>query len=416
MKIRLEQLDDWLERELEIGLRPTKTKATKLADDARKSLGEARDFFEDLAKKADGNVATKKDPISYRAARVVSRASREAASSLERIQIPQQVDWDSYKVLRDNLTSTARSLRDSKNNTQREIHGLYLLDMISFSGLLERIAKVGEKISQFLDGDGENLQRAKTLTGIVATVHQTRLELDEKQKEAQELERTREELGSSVKELSTHMDKISSNDTLKQVLEIEKELRRESREFRTDTLTHLQRPLRKLRDLSQRGEITLRSEEREALGEYIQFPYRSFLSRNSGPYLTPILTNLKSALTSGKMGLSHRKTARVVIQLDQLTNTEHLSEKQSTGRSLLAQRQRLLQDPSCKDMYVERRMVFKKIENGKKDEQHAIERLQVAKEKITTLNRRYVELLAQAESKTKQYLSRDVQIERTPSS
>jgi len=412
LKIRIDEYDNWLDKELEKALRPTRSKAGRLSDDARRALDEARSFFEELSRKADGNLATKKDPISYRAARVVGRVAREGVSGIEKIQIPQEVSWDSFKVLRDNLANTARSLRESRNNTQREIHGLYLLDMLSFSGVVERIAKVGEKISNFLEGDGENLQRAKTLTSIVETIHQVGLQLDEKRKESIELERTREGLSSALKHLSIELETITSNDSLKQVLEIEKELRKESREFRTDTLTHLRRPLRKLRDLSQRGEIALRSEEREALGEYIQSPYRSFLSRNSGPYLTPILTNLKSALDSGKMGLSHRKTTRVVVQLDQLTTTEHLAQKQGKGRNLLGQRQRLLHDPTCKNLYLERKIVLKKIDDGKKDELQAMERRHLAEEKINTLNKHFEELLVQAESKTKEYLSRDIQIER----
>src|SRR5207245_3701074 len=161
----------------------------------------------------------------------------------------------------------------------------------ALTGIVKRIAKVVEKTLQLLEGDGEYLQRAKTLTGIVDTIHQNGVQLDEKKKESVELERTRENLSSAVKELSNEMEKITSNDSLKQVLEIEKELRKESREFRTDNQTHLRRPIRKLRELSQRGEIALRSEEREALGEYIQSRYKSFRSLNSEPYLTPILTN-----------------------------------------------------------------------------------------------------------------------------
>ncbi|HZY46656.1 MAG TPA: hypothetical protein VFE96_02560 [Candidatus Bathyarchaeia archaeon] len=412
MKIRIEDYNDWLNSELEKALRPTKNKAGKLSDDTRRAFDEARSFFEDLARKADGNLATKKDPISYRAARVVGRVARDAISNIERIQIPQEVTWDSYKVLRDNLSSTSRTLREQRSNTQREIHGLYLLDMLSFSGIVDRIAKVGEKISQFLEGDGENLQRAKTLTGIVETIRQTRLELEEKEKESAELDRTREAYASTVRELSGEIEKITANNSLRQVLDIEKELRKESREFRTDTLTHLRRPLRKLRDLSQRGEIALRTEEREALGEYIQSPYRSFLSRTSGPYLAPILTSLKSALDSGKLGLSHRKTTRIATQLGQLTRTEHLSEKLSRGRGLLSQRQRLLQDPASKNLYLERKIVLKRIEEGKKDELQTNEKLLLARDKIKTLHKRFDELVAQAESKTRQYLSRDVQIER----
>ena len=413
MKIRIEEYDGWLTQELEKALRPTKNKATKLSEDARRALDEAKGFFEDLSRKAEGNVATKKDPISYRAARVVARTSRDTVSNIEKIQIPQEVTWDSYKLLRDTLSNTARSLKDQRANTQREIHGLYLLDMLAMSGIIDRIAKAGEKISQFLEGDGENLQRSRTLNDIVRTIQQTRLELETKERETVDLQRTLEHTSSTVKERGEEFDKIASNDSLKHVLEIEKELRKESREFRSDTLTHLQRPLRKLRDLSQRGEIALRSEEREALSEYIQSPYKSFLSRSSGPYLRPILTNLKSALDSGKMGLSHRKNARIGVQLDQLTTTEHLAQKQSKGRSLLGQRQRLLQDANCKNLYIERKIVLKKIDEAKKEEHLALEKLQTAQEKIKTLSKHFEELLSQAESKTKQYLSRDIQIERT---
>jgi hypothetical protein len=412
LKIRIEEYDSWLAQELEKALRPTKNKATKLSEDARRALDEAKGFFEDLSRKAEGNVATKKDPISYRAARVVARTSRDAISSIEKVQIPQEVSWDSYKILRDNLSNTARSLRDQRTSTQREIHGLYLLDMLSFSGIVDRIGKAGDKISQFLEGDGENLQRARTLTDIARTIQETRLELQAKAEETVDLTRSLEQVSSAVKRRTEEFEKIASNDSLKQVLEIEKELRKESREFRSDTLTHLQRPLRKLRDLSQRGEIALRSEERDALSEYIQSPYRSFLSRNSGPYLAPILTNLKSALDSGKMGLSHRKNARIAVQLGQLTTTEHLAQKQTKGRSLLGQRQRLLQDQNCKNLYLDRKIILKKIEEGKKEEDLALEKLHMAKEKIKTLNKHFEDLLSQAESKTKHYLSRDIQIER----
>jgi hypothetical protein len=412
LKIRIEEYDSWLAQELEKALRPTKNKATKLSEDARRALDEAKGFFEDLSRKAEGNVATKKDPISYRAARVVARTSRDAISNIEKIQIPQEVSWDSYKILRDNLSNTARSLRDQRTSTQREIHGLYLLDMLSFSGIVDRIGKAGDKISQFLEGDGENLQRARTLSDIARTIQETRFELEAKAEETVDLTRSLEQVSSAVKRRTEEFEKIASNDSLKQVLEIEKELRKESREFRSDTLTHLQRPLRKLRDLSQRGEIALRSEERDALSEYIQSPYRSFLSRNSGPYLAPILTNLKSALDSGKMGLSHRKNARIAVQLGQLTTTEHLAQKQTKGRSLLGQRQRLLQDQNCKNLYLDRKIILKKIEEGKKEEDLALEKLHTAKEKIKTLNKHFEDLLSQAESKTKHYLSRDIQIER----
>ena len=412
MKVRIEEYESWLAQELDRALRPTKNKAAKLSDDARRALDEAKGFFEDLSHKAEGNLATKKDPISYRAARVVARNSRDSISNIERIQIPQEVTWDSYKIFRDSLSNTARSLRDQRANTQREIHGLYLLDMLAFSGIVDRIAKAGDKISQFLEGDGENLQRARTLTDIVRTIQQTGLELESRQKETLDLTRTLEQLSSIVKERAAEYERIASDDSLRQVLEIEKELRKESRQFRTDTLTHLQRPLRKLRDLSQRGEIALRSEERDALSEYIESPYRSFLSSNSGPYLNPILTNLKSALDSGKMGLSHRKNARIAVQLDQLTTTEHLTQKQSRGRSLLGKRQRLLQDQNCKHLYAERKIVLKKIEDGKKEEHLALERLRTARERIERLSKNFEDLLIQAESKTKHYLSRDIQIER----
>ena len=71
-----------------------------------------------------------------------------------------------------------------------------------------------------------------------------------------------------------------------------------------------------------------------------------------------------------------------------------------------------MHDATCKNLYLERKIVLKKIDDGKKDELQATERRHLAEEKINTLNKHFEELLVQAESKTKEYLSRDIQIER----
>jgi hypothetical protein len=194
-------------------------------------------------------------------------------------------------------------------------------------------------------------------------------------------------------------------------LDSERELRKESRAFRAETLAHLQRPLRRLSDLSQRGEYPLSTDERDALSSFVNSPYKSFLSKSTGEYLTKILENMKNAIDSGKMEFKPKKTGRVSVQLNQLIGTTHLAEKQEKGRRLLARRRELLRSPDCKDTYERRKGLLSKIEEIRKEELDLQERMKSATSMTEAVNKRLEELLKQAEMKTREYVGQAVDLE-----
>jgi len=219
-------------------------------------------------------------------------------------------------------------------------------------------------------------------------------------------------LAAGARELAERLDREAGQSGLGEVLEIERELRKESREFRSDTLAHLQRPLRRLRDLSQRGEVPLGVEEREALGLYIELPYRTYLARATGLYLKPILGSLRKAMDSGKLGFKPRKAGRVLAQLDELVSTDSLETRQTRGRELLARRSKLLRNPECNALYASRRETLRNLEMEKKSSEEAAERARILREKARLAEQRVEELLKQAEAKAREYLGREVEIER----
>ena len=105
MRLRIDEYSPWISRELDKTLRPTRSKASKLVDEAARALDEGRSFYDGLARKGERDMASKKDAASYRAARVIGHAGQQAAASLRDIQIPAEVSWESLKVLKDGLPS-----------------------------------------------------------------------------------------------------------------------------------------------------------------------------------------------------------------------------------------------------------------------------------------------------------------------
>ena len=410
MRLTIEEYGPWVSKELDNQLRSTRSKAAKLVEEAKRAISEAESFYEDLAKKGDRDMATKKDAASYRAARLIGHGAHEAAARVKEAVIPNDTNWESLKIVKDNLSVASRSIRDLRDSTARELSGFYILDMRSFGGTLDRIAKSGERLASFLDGEGSKLQRARTMTGILESIKTARGELDERLAELGSVKKDLERLARSESELTSKVDQLEANSNLREVLEIERELRKESRAFRAETLAHLQRPLRRLADLAQRGEYPLGSDEREALSAFVKSPYKSFLSKSTGEYLTRILESMKKAIDSGKMEFKPKKTGRVLVQLNQLIGTTRLTEKQEKGRKLLTRRRELLRNAECKHMYEQRRGVLSKIDETKKEELEVRERMKSATSMTEAVNKRLIELLKLAETKTREYIGREVQL------
>jgi hypothetical protein len=411
LRLNIDDYGPWISKELDKTLRPTRSKAEKLVDEAARSLSDARSFYDGLARKGEHDMATKKDAASYRAARVIGHAGQEAAASLRDIPVPEEVSWESLKVLKDGLSTASRSIRSLRDSSSRELSGFYLLDQRSFGGALERIARSAERLSGFLDGEGAYLQRARTVNGIVESIQAARKELNEKLGDSERLAGEREQVRASLKELSDRVDGITTKGDLHEVLEIEKELRKEGRAFRSETLAHLKRPLRRLGDLSLRGEFAMGPDEREALSKFVQSPYKTFVSQTTGDHVPKILQNVKNAIDSGKMEFKPKKTGRVSAQLNQLIGSAHLVEKQEKGRRLVARRRELLQNPECRKLYEYRKGLLLKIEETRKQEQQIDERVRSVSSMTEAVKRRLAELLRLAESKTREYLGRDVQLE-----
>ena len=380
-------------------------------DDASRSLADARDYYEGLARKGEHDMATKKDAASYRAARVIGHAAQEAAGLLKQIQTPDSVGWESLKVLKDSLSSASRSIRNMRDSASRELSGFYLLDQRAFGIVIDRVAKSSERLSAFLDGEGANLERARTMSGIVDGINAAMGELREKTLEKDRLNEELRQAQAKVLELTGKVDQLSSGRELREVLEIERELRRESRVFRSETLAHLQRPLRRLGDLSQRGEFAMGSDEREALARFTVSPYKTFLSKLYGDRVEGVLGDMKRAIEAGKLEFKPKKTGRVSSQLSLLVGTGRLGEMQRKGRGLVARRRELLQVKACRDDYDYRKGLLLSIEEARKHERELEAKVASIGLLVEAVNKRLAELLKLAEARTREYVGQKIELD-----
>jgi hypothetical protein len=120
---------------------------------------------------------------------------------------------------------------------------------------------------------------------------------------------------------------------------------------------------------------------------------------------------MKKAIDSGKMGFKPKKTGRVSVQLNQLIGTTHLVEKQEKGRRLLVRRRELLHKAECKDIYERRKGLLSKIEETRQEELTVQEKMRSASSMTEAVNKRLIELLKQAEVKTREYVGKEVELE-----
>ena len=395
-------------------LRPVRAKATKLLAETVRSVVEARSFFQGLSAKGERDMNTKRDAASYRAARTIGHSAQQAFQITQQIQPATEATWDSLKILKDDISGATRTIRDLRNKTSMELSGFYILDMRSFSGAVERLAKNGERLSTFLEGEGSSLQKARTINGIIDSMKLARQDFNARSDELANLENKKSEVENSILQLVRNAEKISQDRNLSEILAAERELRKESKSFRTDTLAHLQRPLRRLKEISERGEFPIDTEQREALARYLEKTYNSFLSNKIGHQLKPILENMKRAIDIGKMEFKHRKSTRVSSQLNQLISTNLLSEKQRKGRELAVKRRRLLEDPQTKKLYLERKEILSKIDITKGQQANLGERLESVRQIVQAASQRVSQLASLAENKTREYVGREAQIERPP--
>jgi len=411
LRIRFEEYPKWLSTELDKLVKPTTVKGRRLIDESIRALDEGREFFDRLSRKGDRDMAGKKDPVSYKAARLVGHSAREAQQMFAKAQPPNEATWENLKAFKDQLSSLSKTLRETRAKTVAQLSGFYLLDMRSFGGINDRILKQSERITHFLEGEGSTLQKARTLTSSLTEAEAVSHEISEQVREASELARQRESMRTASATLASNLDKIDNDPLVKELLSTEKSLRNESRQFKTEQLAHLKRPLRRLGELSERGEVPLGPDARDALRQIIVTPYRSFLSERTGSYFVSIMESLRVATTSGKMGLKPRKAARVLAQLDQLTSNETLS-LQTDGRRLLSRRKQLFQNPNCRSLYESRKEIIGQMAREKKAIEDVMEKERALDARSKLLRSRLDEILELLGSKTHQYTGQEVQLEK----
>ena len=78
---------------------------------------------------------------------------------------------------------------------------------------------------------------------------------------------------------------------------------------------------------------------------------------------------------------------------------------------MLARRRELLHNPQVKEMYQWRKSLLLKIEEVRRQEQDVEERMRSVASMAETVSNRLQDLLKLAETKTREYVGRDVELE-----
>jgi len=205
--------------------------------------------------------------------------------------------------------------------------------------------------------------------------------------------------------------KIMQDQRIRTLLETERRLIELRGELTASGLSHLGRPLRKLLSTIERGEFFLQPEYKQPIVDYLKAPLRTFLKEKEGyPVLKMILLNIQKAIQEKKLGIKEKKAKKVLAQIDAIVNKNSLDRIYDEGSRLIAQRREELANASISEMYRERVLIRKELDELKRRKSEVLKRIQGIEEEAKMRERQIREHMMLIERRAKEVTSKQITI------
>jgi len=325
-QISQEDLRQWVRDTLSSKLVQAERERDKLVLETTKAVEALPDYCNQLSKKAEQDMETKREKRSeYKAAKALSRLAEIITEMCKSVNIPQETNSVTLRNLQRELSKTAVEGARVRTESLRQIRPYYIIDMMSFGGNIDKLRRLSEELHAFLMGRGSILRSLE--------------ELDEKMKSLGKLQSSRNSLSDQRKaiegqlaetqntdaQLREQVEQIRQNRKMKEYVQIDGQLRTLRSELLRKGFSRLGRPLRKLVSISERGDYALPLEVRESTKEYLQRPFATFLGESEGyPKLKAVLRALSSAVENGKLALKQREAKKVIDRSRQVVSDDSL--------------------------------------------------------------------------------------------
>lgn len=360
-EVALADVGRWMEKAMEASVEPLKKKARKLIHTLQSRIKDLSNNCEKLTSKSEKEML-KENRKTFRFARAASKFGREMQELIWDIKPPEEITYKSLSDFYGLLSENIRLVEQKRMLMYPKITPFFIIDRMRVDSSLKRVTDALKDLDSFLTGD---FSRIKAVDNIMLEAES----LSSLYKNLEDLEERHEELYQEFSRMNEKVDKEKGN---LRVLEEDSRLE-EFREVKmkieelqarvNHAFRHLQKPFKKLENLSRTTAILMLS-EREKVREYLEAPFTALATEEEGyPVLKEVLTKLERAVLEDKLTLKSRRVKKARGVISRIVNKDSLLPLQVECIQALRREQELSASDSIKKLKAEIEATESKLRN-----------------------------------------------------
>jgi len=386
MSISLNQLEAWLSKELEEYLRTIDKETSSFQKNLDLAIRDLKETCNDILKKSERDmVERKREPAFYRAARAANRMSREISETLTATVVKEDRSYQGLKTFHENVEKLLTSASRARDQWIPQIRPYYILDMMSLNSSIDKLKRLINSLRKFQSKKAPTLRAVEEIHAKITQIEELRREEEASNQMITDMKKKLSDVEEASIDKRKAYQKITEDQRIRTLLETERRLIELREELTASGLSHLGRPLRKFLSTIERGEFFIQPEYKQPITDYLNAPLRTFLKEKEGyPVLKMILLNVQKAIQDKKLWIKEKKAKKVLAQIDAIVNKNSLDRIYAEGSGLIGQRRIELANASVSEMYRERVLIRKEVDELKRRKSEVLKQIQAIEEEAKT--------------------------------
>ncbi len=341
VEIPLKDLENWLEGEASSIVEPIRAEGMNLLNDTRSKLKELRGSCEKLLEDSEKEML-KSSPKTYRRARTAYRFARGVLETIDELDIPDSITYESLQTLCEDLEKTFAAIGRERARQFRWIAPYFILDRRRFDGALR---KTIESFKELRDYSSHGYARAKAVEDsfvMIDKLLKSLNELDEIEKRKRRVESKRKGVEKKIEETEQRIASIRSGDEVSELAQIKEEIEELEKALKPD-LRYLEKPFLKFQKLVEGPGYRLPLSETKKLDQYMRRPFEALATEKKGyPQLRRILQAIDDAIAKRKLKLKRSRLEKAREQINEILNKNSLIPLHESCSKAFSKRQQLL--------------------------------------------------------------------------
>jgi DNA repair exonuclease SbcCD ATPase subunit len=377
----LNDLSIWLDKHESPILDNFKRETRTILAELDKSISNMKNVAQKLA-------SSSSDPETRGQERHIIQFAEKILSSLNEIQIPNNLNFDSIQAMYEQLIRALKAPNSMRQNKVIRLHSSFKRLIKDFDYEFKKLHKLSAKLAQVLKNSQPLHQQIKAIRKngekadkILEEPNQIRVEMNKSEVRIKQLHVQLEEVNLQFNEIKGKVDFKELEKIQTKIQELKIEL--------SKFLDPFNKPLRKLVKSVSERKITLRSESMGVLNQFVKDPNYLVLESNNLTQISLLLHDLKYLLEEGKITIDKKKEKKVLDAIKVIQ--EGFLERVREEFEHLRQKERFLLSTSEAGKFAENN---KKLEVSKRKIEKEIAEL---KQSRTTFERKISELQMELE-------------------